>query len=172
MEADERLLSEPATPGTPGPSKRILSPNKTTPRGRPRKFSSSQMARREGRLNLVTVVPDELFGQNVIKDSLPKPRFMEPQRKKEQWEQMDLGKAAITSVESPGKTSDTNNLTNQQVVTPRTTRGCNLLFRQALSTPRRKYKLKRGKKAVENMINQPRISQLLSPVNRKPLNKQ
>ena len=171
-EADERLLSEPATPGTPGPSKRILSPNKTTPRGRPRKFSSSQMARREGRLNLVTVVPDELFGQNVIKDSLPKPRFMEPQRKKEQWEQMDLGKAAITSVESPGKSSDTNNFTNQQVVTPRTTRGCNLLFRQALSIPRTKYKLKRGKKAVENMINQPRISQLLSPVNRKPLNKQ
>ena len=56
--ADREVLNAPATPGTPGATKRCLSPHKRTPRGRPRKFSTAQMECHEVRLNLVTILPD------------------------------------------------------------------------------------------------------------------
>ena len=56
--ADREVLNAPATPGTPGATKRCLSPHKRTPRGRPRKFSTAQMECHEARLNLVTILPD------------------------------------------------------------------------------------------------------------------
>ena len=171
MAADKLLLAEPATPGTPGPSKRSLSPNRTTPRGRPRKFSSSQMARQEVKLNLVTVIPDELVGLNKGKGPLPeekesflpKPRFIETEL---EGEQTMPDKAAGESYHRNASGADSQ--MTQHSVTPRSTQGMNILLRQALSTPRRKYKANRGKKDVMNMINQPKISQLLSPKNKPP----
>ena len=62
--ACENLLAEPATPGTPKACKRLFSPGKTTPRGRPRKFSSTQMSSPALRRNLVTIVPD--YGENAV----------------------------------------------------------------------------------------------------------
>ena len=57
--AESSLLDQPATPGTPSARKRLYSPERKTPRGRPRKFSSSQMCSPALRLNLVSVEPDE-----------------------------------------------------------------------------------------------------------------
>ena len=64
MKAEEKLLNEPATPGTPKACKRLFSPEKLTPRGRPRKFSSTQMNSPALRRNLITIVPDAEF--NII----------------------------------------------------------------------------------------------------------
>ena len=61
--AESSLLEQPATPTTPGPKKRIFSPEKKTPRGRPRKFSTSQMGSPALRLNLVSIIPDEEDGK-------------------------------------------------------------------------------------------------------------
>ena len=57
--AREDILSQPATPGTPSAKKRLFSPEKKTPRGRPRKFSTAQMMSPNLRRNLVSIVPDE-----------------------------------------------------------------------------------------------------------------
>ena len=57
--AGEDILSQPATPGTPGAKKRLFSPEKKTPRGRPRKFSTAQMQSSSLRKNLVSIIPDE-----------------------------------------------------------------------------------------------------------------
>ena len=57
--AREDILSQPATPGTPSAKKRLFSPEKKTPRGRPRKFSTAQMMSPNLRKNLVSIVPDE-----------------------------------------------------------------------------------------------------------------
>ena len=60
-EADEEVLLAPATPGTPGGAKRPLSPHKMTPRGRPRKFSTSAMNSPILRKNLVSLIPDDVY---------------------------------------------------------------------------------------------------------------
>ena len=76
---------------------------------------------------------------------------------------------ALATGESYHKTaSGADSQMTQHSFTPRSTQGKNILLRQALSTPRRKYKVNRGKKDVMNMINQPKISQLLSPKNKPP----
>ena len=56
--ADTAILSLPATPSTPSAVKRALSPDKKTPRGRPRKLSTAVMNSPILRKNLVTIIPD------------------------------------------------------------------------------------------------------------------
>ena len=66
--AESALLEQPATPTTPRATKRLYSPEKKTPRGRPRKFSTSQMGSSALRLNLISIAPDGAEHQEDTED--------------------------------------------------------------------------------------------------------
>ena len=160
--ANDQILAEPATPGTPGASKRSFSPEKKTPRGRPRKFSTAQMMDTDARRNLVTILPDEQ--QEEKKEStLPKPIFKN---------MADDGvvscKVSLTVEQEVGASGHIV----QPAGTPKSTLGKNFLLRQALSTPRRKYQINRRCKEKKHMTNQAKISQLLTPKNKPAANLQ
>ena len=156
------MLAEPATPGTPGASKRPFSPEKKTPRGRPRKFSTSQMLDTDTRINLVTIMPDEQQEMK-IESTLPKPIFMN---------MADDGVVSYkVSLPVEHEVGASDHMAHS-AGTPKSTLGKNFLLRQALSTPRRKCQINRRCKERKQMTNQPKISQLLTPKNKPAANQQ
>ena len=160
--ADKNILSQPATPSTPGAVKRDLVPGKSTPTGRPRKFSSCQMASPSLRRNLVTTLPDEYATPG--------------RRSKVEFISCGRGVDELDDYTTPGRRSKKEFISCGRVVdeqerenikSPRgggretpVRKGKTLLLREAASTPRKPRKYVR-KKGARNDSSQIKITQLL-----------
>ena len=174
--ADKELLEAPATPGTPGATKRCLSPHKRTPRGRPRKFSTAQMECTGARINLVTILPDksedtsQIVPEVGVKDSVSAANSKDltgmkycktPPKKEEMKVEGQLLRRRIIrlnfggaeSIKTPARGGK---YTASDLGTPRNDR---VPLRHSLTSPRR------GRKSSGHVPkNQPKISYVLKQV--------